>query len=727
MSSNTHQSGRTATRKIALFLLASIVCGPHAADGPLGWAAYDNIGQNGTYGGGHGTVVRVKSKADLAKYAAMTAPYLILVEGSFSGSGMVEVASDKTIVGVGSGATLDGFGFNVNGKKNIIIRNITIKNGVPDAIAMRTTHHVWIDHCDLSASNDGLLDYTIGSDLLTVSWTKFHDHDKVSLVNSGTQHAEDVERCRATYHHNMFTGNVQRNPRIGYGKGHVFNNYYSNICSYCVGYHTGASVLVENNYFDKVPNPLNQMYTSIATAGAYADAKSVGNIFNSCTGTMTGTGKSWDPSYWYDYSFALDSAKDVPTIVKDSVGPRYGLEYEYFPSPGNGAANVWTGTNALTWTNTENAVSWDVHFGTNSSSMAKTNVTKRTFDPGTLQPGTKYFWRVDALRSDKTVQGLLWHFRTAPAKASRPFPLDGDLHAPLRVVDSARANCIPLNLTWTPGFGGTKYKVYLGTNPTLTESDLKGQVNVPKYSAVGLKYGVKYYWKIVTILGDGSAVEGDTWSFASDVTLSKAGKTEAEKMVRNGRAFYEEQNGVYFAASGNAVTGGEAGPGSMSSVWDGPSSISNVTIAYYDESDGASSYAFYVNEKKIDSWTSSANDEKMHTRVIKNVTILKGDELRIQFVTNLNELARTDYMDVAVQSTVGVQEREEPKVAVREVELTIRSVSGEFLGTRKTLLDAAGEVSAKTFRSLGMSPGVYVYTIREQGVETAPRRFFVRW
>jgi len=725
--SATHECGESTRRKSGLALLLSLATSVFAADGPIGWAAYDDINQNGTYGGGNGTVVRVKTKADLVKYAALTDPYVILVEGSFSGSGMVEVASNKTIVGVGSGATLDGFGFNVNGKQNIIIRNMTIKNGVPDAIAMRTTHHVWVDHCDLSASNDGLFDFTIGSDYMTTSWTKFHNHDKVTLVNSGTQHPEDAGRCKATYHHNWFDNNTQRNPRIGYGMGHVFNNYYTNISSYCIGYHTGASLLVENNYFDKVPSPLNQMYTSIATSGNYADAKSVGNIFNSCTGTMTGTGKSWDPAYYYDYAFALDSAKNVPTIVKDSVGPRYGLEYEYFPTPGNGAANVWKGMSNLTWTNTENVTSWDVWFGTSIGSMTKTNVAKRSFNPGTLQPATEYFWRVDANRTDKNITGLQWHFRTAPAKASRPFPVNGELHSVLRVADSARTTMLPLVLTWVPGFGGAKYKVYLGTSANLTESDLVGQVSVPKFSTTGLKYGVKYYWKVATIDANGTAVDGDTWNFTSDVILSKAGKTEAEKMVRNGRAFWEEQTGVYFTASGNAVVAGEAGPGSMSSVWDGPTSISNVTVAYYDESDGTSTYAFYVNEKKIDSWSSSGNDEKMHTRAIKNVTILKGDELRIQFNTNLNELARTDYMDVAVQSTVGVQEREEPKTTAREVDLTIRSVSGAHLGTRTILLDAAGEVPASAIRSLGMAPGVYVYTIREQGVEMGSRRFFVRW
>ena len=35
-------------------------------------------------------------------------------------------------------------------------------------------HHIWFDHDDISDGTDGNLDITIGSDFVTVSWTKFH-------------------------------------------------------------------------------------------------------------------------------------------------------------------------------------------------------------------------------------------------------------------------------------------------------------------------------------------------------------------------------------------------------------------------------------------------------------------------------------------------------------------------------------------------------------------------
>ena len=92
---------------------------------------------------------------------------------------VVSVASNKTIIGGGSGARLDSLGLDIKDRQNIIIRNLKISKADPDAIAFRNSHHVWIDHCDLSSqkeendANDGLLDFTYGSSYLTVSWCRW--------------------------------------------------------------------------------------------------------------------------------------------------------------------------------------------------------------------------------------------------------------------------------------------------------------------------------------------------------------------------------------------------------------------------------------------------------------------------------------------------------------------------------------------------------------------------
>ncbi len=627
-----------------------------AQNSPVGWAAVNALGQNGTTGGGGGTIVHVSTKSDFATYAGSTTPYTIIIDSTTDSSWIstanVTVRSHKTIIGAHSGIVFDGFGLDINTQTNIILRNLTIKNANPDAIAIRASHHIWIDHCDLSACNDGLLDITIGSDYATVSWTKFHDHDKVSLANSGTQHFEDVGKNRVTYHHNWFADNVQRNPRIGYGKGHVFNNYYTNISSYCVGFHTGASVLVESNYFLNSASPLQQSYSSNPWEASYADAKSVGNLFISCTGTTNGTGISFDPEAFYTYKFAAETAANTLNSVKASGGPlANGATNLICPTPGNGAIDVATESPTLTWSALEGVTSWDVYFGTNSSPAFQANQTTRSFNPGVLATNRDYFWRVVAYRPSGNLTNEMWRFRTATAKAAKPYPANNELHAPLRIPNDY-TTCKPVELTWTPGLGAVSHQVYFGTNASLTVADYQGAVTTPLYAPGPLKYGRTYYWRVDTVKSGGVVVTGDTWNFKSDITNIVSGRIEAENMVRSSGTYYRENDTGWFPASGGWTVRLEDGPGTVSGVWAGTNSTCNVRVVYFDESDGNGWYGFYVNETKLAEWFASANDDVLHTNLIPNVTLNTGDELRIAAYSNLGELNRTDALDVEILSGV---------------------------------------------------------------------------
>jgi len=695
----------------------------------IGWAASNTLGQNGTIGGGKGQIVRVTTKAALEQYAKASADYIILVEGNFIGTGMVEVASNKSIIGSGSGATFDGFGINVNGKKNIIIRNITIKNAKPDGIAMRNTHHVWIDHCDLSNSDDGLLDLTIGSDYMTVSWTIFHNHDKVTLANSGTQHFEDAGKNKVLYHHNWFNNTIQRNPRIGYGLGHVFNNYYSNVSSYCVGYHTGASVLVENNYFYKSKSPLNQMYTGVSTAANYADAEERGNIFDNISGNTKGTGKSYNPDQYYNYSFILDNASVVPALVQNNAGTKPGIEFEFLPVPGNGTIDV-ADLKELWWTNIENVVSWEIFFGTHPDSLVKTTSIQASLNPGKLKPDTEYFWKVNAVKADTTIKGSLWRFRTAKEIANKPYPADGEKHASLRQANSDKTT-IPAILTWVPAFEAVSYKVYLDTIDNLSESSFKANSTTNSYAPGPLKYGVKYYWRVDVVKNDNSVIEGKTWNFISDVKYSSEGITECEHMVLNARAFKEEQSGVWFKASNNYVVSGEAGPGTMSSIWSGPDAICTVSLNYFDESDGNGWYGFYVNETNIKSWLSSANNDKMVTYTIENVRILKNDELRIGFYTNSGELSRTDMMNIKITKILEDPLKLSPVIIYEYppnqiMRIDIYTISGKIIKTINIKSDENGKISDKYLNDLSIPAGMYMYRITNKSYPAIGLKKFIK-
>jgi pectate lyase len=623
-------------------------------DCPIGWAAVNALGQNGTTGGGNGAFVHVTTYPAFVNYAGSATPYTIVIDStsdsSWNVTNVVTVKANKTIVGANGGVLLNGINLDVNTQSNIIFRNLIITNGYPDAISIRTSHHFWIDHCDLSACFDGLLDITLGSDYGTVSWTKFHNHDKVSLVNSGTSHFEDIGKEDMTYHHDWFYQNVQRNPRVGYGKAHVFNNYYSNITSYCVGYHSQASVLIESNYFLSSFTPLNQMYTANNWEAAYANANGIGNIFNQCTGNTTGTGIAFDPTYYYNYQFALDTATDALSVVKTFAGPlAAGATNIVCPVPGDGTIDVFAQANALTWTGPEGVTSWDVYFGTSSPPPFQINTTARTFNPGTLAANTDYYWRVIAHTTGGTITNDLWRFRTAVTAASKPLPANGALHVPLRVsyTDTTTG---PLTLSWSPGIGAVSNLVYLGTNATLTAADYRGCVASNGFAPGLLQFGATNYWRVDTVLPGGVIVTGSVWNFASDITYSTAGRTEAENMQRGGTYYL---NNGYPSASGGWILRLEGGtgsssPGAVSSIWNGTNSYCNFYVEYYDDNGGNGHFGFYVNNTLVSQWIASANDARFHTNVIANVIVNKGDEIRIEAYSDVNDLCGLDAMDAEV-------------------------------------------------------------------------------
>jgi len=246
---------------------------PIPPGGIVGWATQGG----GTTGGSGGSTVTVTSLAALTTAASSTATQTILVNGNFSCSADVRVMSNKTIQGVGSNSGLNGCGLNMRDVSNVIVRNMRISNvlagnGNGDAIHIDHATRLWIDHNDLSSNTtsgtdtyDGLADITHAADFITVSWNRFHDHIKCSLVgHSDSNAAEDRGHLRVTYHHNLFSNCAQRNPRVRFGNPvHVFNNYYfvNNLPAsqpqYGVASTIEGGVRVERNYFENIPDPFH--------------------------------------------------------------------------------------------------------------------------------------------------------------------------------------------------------------------------------------------------------------------------------------------------------------------------------------------------------------------------------------------------------------------------------------------------------------------------------------
>jgi len=289
-----------------------------------GFAAVNALGQNGTTGGAGGPSVTVTTATQFQDFASRPGPFVIFVNGVITLSAMTNVASDKSIIGVGSGSGFTGSGLNVglpisdtitsppaNAVRNVIIRNLNFSNSNDDAINVQMfSHHVWIDHNDLCCSFDGLVDIKRGSSYVTVSWNHTHNHTKNMLLGHDDGNAaQDVGNLKVTYDHNWYDNTPQRNPRVRFGEPvHIYNNYYVHNTDVGVACQANAGCLVEGNYFENVEEPVTNHY-----AGPTGRCVARNNVFAGESGQPDCSGTVQEASAYYSYTL------DTPSAVRDLV------------------------------------------------------------------------------------------------------------------------------------------------------------------------------------------------------------------------------------------------------------------------------------------------------------------------------------------------------------------------------------------------------------------------
>lgn len=310
---------------------------PIPAGGPIGWAAVNYLGQNGTTGGAGGPEIHIYDKATLEDVLYEDDnPAIIVIHGALTGGpGMVNVKSNKTIIGAGGGGYLN-FGLYLRGS-NIIIKNLDIMNGGfeagdsegLDAVSFaQDVHHVWVDHCTMHETRDGLVDPTRNARFVTISYCHFH-YQKTAVLIAGSDSDSAAVSAQSntnkrdwhytvTVHHNYWQNVYERCPRVRFGAVHVFNNYYDNNPNYAIGRGDLANIYSEANYF---------LNTHDAFA-AYDDSSHLGyvndvnSLFEGDNGAAQDNPPSgswvWSPSQYYSYT--PHSAEWVKLYLKDYVG-----------------------------------------------------------------------------------------------------------------------------------------------------------------------------------------------------------------------------------------------------------------------------------------------------------------------------------------------------------------------------------------------------------------------
>jgi uncharacterized repeat protein (TIGR01451 family) len=125
------------------------------------------------------------------------------------------------------------------------------------------------------------------------------------------------------------------------------------------------------------------------------------------------------------------SASSVTWSFTTQVGPPVLL------SPSNAAIGVSLSP-TLNWTASLGALSYDVYFGTQVSPPLATNTTATSYSPGTLSPGTLYFWQVVASNGATASASPVWSFAT-PGTPPPVTALQFVAVTPCRVADTRGA------------------------------------------------------------------------------------------------------------------------------------------------------------------------------------------------------------------------------------------------------------------------------------------------
>lgn len=383
-----------------------------ATAGATGFATQNG----GTTGGAGGTTVKATTGTQihqaLCSRASSSTPIIIQVEGTVtvantakvSGSscntaaGVIELKeiSNVTLVGVGSGAVFDQIGIHIRQSSNIIVQNVTVQNvkksGSPtsnggDAIGMESdVHNVWVDHATLVASGgesegfDALFDMKDNTQYVTLSYSILRNSGRGGLVGSGDS---DLANGPVTFHHNLYENIDSRTPLLRGATAHIYDNYYVSLNESGINPRAGGKAKVDNNYFKNSKDVLGTFYTDLP---GYWQVS--GNIFDNVTWSQpgednnpAGPNPTSNTTVSIPYSYSLDAASCVPSIVTATAGANNGLKVSdgnctaTTPTPTATATPTATGTATPTPTATSTPTGTNLSVGADSDGSSKASGT----------------------------------------------------------------------------------------------------------------------------------------------------------------------------------------------------------------------------------------------------------------------------------------------------------------------------------------------------------------
>jgi hypothetical protein len=242
-----------------------------------------------------------------------------------------------------------------------------------------------------------------------------------------------------------------------------------------------------------------------------------------------GSVKNWKPS-----SLANNTTYYWQIVAKDDNGQTPGQVWSFttesapctlppaavvLTAPANNATGVSIGQD-LSWGGgasrcTGLTSSFDVYFGaSNPPPFDHNNATATLWDPGNLDYGTTYYWRIVAKDANGETASATRSFATEYAPCTQP-PGAVTLTTP---GNAAGGVSVQADLSWTGGTSqclelSSTYDVYFGTVSPPPLDHINGAAQ--SWDPGELEYNTTYYWRIVAKDGNGSTTS-TTRSFTTE-------------------------------------------------------------------------------------------------------------------------------------------------------------------------------------------------------------------
>ncbi|MBN2314720.1 MAG: hypothetical protein JXM79_12385 [Sedimentisphaerales bacterium] len=220
------------------------------------------------------------------------------------------------------------------------------------------------------------------------------------------------------------------------------------------------------------------------TAGPYAAQFDVYFGTNPTPGADELVGRQSEVSYMaldltedQTYYWRIDDVQEDGTIrVGDVWSFWIPPKRAYNPEPSNGLINVSDLEIDLSWTGGWSPVMHAVYFGTDADQVANASgaapLMDAGYDPGPLEIGTTYYWRVDEFYGTEWIAGPVWSFTTVPAIEATGdpnlvvwWPLDeGEALTALDMSGNGHHGSLVGDPEWVEGLSGSALHLRGDTN-----------------------------------------------------------------------------------------------------------------------------------------------------------------------------------------------------------------------------------------------------------------------